>query len=84
MALIDLLATILLSRRSGMPVSGPAGVKIHPEQSMTIMPALLFNDIILETLLNPDERIEVIVRIPEEVGKTLAGGEKNQKWLFLM
>ena len=53
MALIDLLATILLSRRSGMPVSGPAGVKIHPEQSMTIMPALLFNDIILETLLNP-------------------------------
>jgi hypothetical protein len=29
-----------------------------------------------------DERIEVVVRIPEEVAKTLAGDE-NHRWLFL-
>ena len=49
---------------------------------MTIMLSLLFNDIILETLLDPDERIEVVVRIPEEVAKILARGRKPEVVIF--
>jgi hypothetical protein len=57
-------------------------MKIHPEQLKTIMPLVTLQRHHIGNPPESDERIEVVVRIPEEVAKTLAGGGKPEVVIF--